>query len=156
MPPGTEAGANVNGVARRSMVRASDADREHVAERLRQAASEGRLLAEELEQRLAAALRARTYGELDELVLDLPSQRAVVPRSRALTFLRPLAIAFAVVILLAALLAALALVVTGTIVLGGAWMFIAICAFGWRRGYHRGRYGRRTRWQSPAGYIRWQ
>jgi uncharacterized protein DUF1707 len=59
-------------MARRSTLRASDADRDQIAERLRKAASEGRLLAEELEQRLDAAFSARTYGELDSLVADLP------------------------------------------------------------------------------------
>ena len=53
-------------------MRASDADREAVAERLRGAAAEGRLDADELEERLDVALRARTYGELDGLLRDLP------------------------------------------------------------------------------------
>jgi hypothetical protein len=47
-------------VARYTALRASDADREAVAERLRQAAIEGRLDADELEQRLHVAFRART------------------------------------------------------------------------------------------------
>jgi hypothetical protein len=54
-------------------VRASDADREQVAERLRQAAAEGRLDADELEERLETALSARTYGQLDATVFDLPT-----------------------------------------------------------------------------------
>ncbi len=49
-------------------------------ERLRKAAAEGRLLTEELEHRLAAAFSARTYGELEPLVADLP--REVVARRR--------------------------------------------------------------------------
>lgn len=67
-------------MAWRTNVRASDADREQIAERLRHAAGEGRLLAEELEQRLEGAFSARTYGELDRLVADLPRQ--AVERSR--------------------------------------------------------------------------
>lgn len=59
-------------MARSSTLRASDADRDAVAERLRQAAIEGRLEPWELEQRLHTALRARTYGELDPLLRDLP------------------------------------------------------------------------------------
>jgi hypothetical protein len=66
-------------MTRRATLRASDADRELVAERLREAATEGRLFADELEERLGAALSARTYGELDALVADLPA-----PPSRAL------------------------------------------------------------------------
>jgi hypothetical protein len=57
----------------RSSLRASDADRELTAGQLRHAASEGRLSAEELEQRLQAAFSAQTYDELDWLVCDLPS-----------------------------------------------------------------------------------
>jgi len=59
-------------MSRDSSLRASDADREAVTERLRTAAGEGRLDAEELEERLHTALRARTYGELDLVLADLP------------------------------------------------------------------------------------
>ena len=62
-------------VARRASLRASDADREAIAERLRRAMGEGRLLAEELEERLEAVFTARTYGELDAVVADLPAPR---------------------------------------------------------------------------------
>ena len=51
---------------------ASDAEREAAAERLRNAAGEGRLAPEELEQRLGVAFGARTRGELDSVVADLP------------------------------------------------------------------------------------
>ncbi len=64
-------------------LRASDADREQVAERLRSAMAEGRLGAEELEQRLEALFASRTYGELEELVRDLPDPPEPSPaRSR--------------------------------------------------------------------------
>lgn len=53
-------------------MRASDADRERVAEVLRTAAGDGRLNLEELEERLHAAYTARTYAELEPLVQDLP------------------------------------------------------------------------------------
>lgn len=53
-------------------LRASDSDRERVAEHLRQATAEGRLRAEELDERLGALFASRTYGELDRLVADLP------------------------------------------------------------------------------------
>jgi Domain of unknown function (DUF1707) len=61
-------------------LRVADADRERVAERLRRAAGEGRLGPEELEQRLEAAFNARTRGELEPLVADLPPER---PRAGA-------------------------------------------------------------------------
>jgi Flp pilus assembly protein TadB len=53
-------------------LRASDVDRDAVVDRLREAAGEGRLEPDELEQRVDGALRARTYGDLAELVADLP------------------------------------------------------------------------------------
>ncbi|MFJ6184319.1 DUF1707 domain-containing protein [Streptomyces sp. NPDC092295] len=52
--------------------RASDAERERVAERLREAVAEGRLDMEEFDERLEAAFKARTHGELAPLVRDLP------------------------------------------------------------------------------------
>jgi hypothetical protein len=54
-------------------LRASHEDRERVAEALRVAAGDGRLTAEELDQRLEQALSARTVGELAELSRDLPA-----------------------------------------------------------------------------------
>ena len=54
------------------MLRASDSDREQVAQRLHGAMTEGRLRVEEFEERLATAFSARTYGELDRVVRDLP------------------------------------------------------------------------------------
>ena len=59
-------------MSRDSSLRASDADREAVTERLRTAAAEGRLEPDELEERLHTTLRARTYGELDLVLADLP------------------------------------------------------------------------------------
>ena len=57
----------------RSELRVSDADRHQVAEVLRHAAGEGRLDLTELEDRLEQAFAAKTYGELEPLVRDLPS-----------------------------------------------------------------------------------
>ncbi|MFB8212511.1 MULTISPECIES: DUF1707 domain-containing protein [unclassified Streptomyces] len=54
-------------------MRASDAERERVAEILREAVAEGRLEMEEFEQRLDSAYKARTHGELEPLVRDLPA-----------------------------------------------------------------------------------
>lgn len=53
-------------------MRASDIDREHVAEWLRTAAGDGRLSFDELDERLEAAYGAKTYAELEPLVADLP------------------------------------------------------------------------------------
>jgi hypothetical protein len=54
-------------------MRASDSERERVAERLREAMAEGRLDMEEFTERLDTAYRARTHGELEPLVSDLPA-----------------------------------------------------------------------------------
>jgi hypothetical protein len=69
-------------MSRHDSLRASDADRDAVVERLRDAAGEGRLDSDELEQRVGRALRARTYGDLAELLADLPGDgRARLPRA---------------------------------------------------------------------------
>ncbi|MFJ5549774.1 DUF1707 domain-containing protein [Streptomyces sp. NPDC093225] len=60
-------------------LRASDADRELVVERLRDALAEGRLDMGEFEERLEAAYTSRTYGELAPLTRDLPGAPPVAP-----------------------------------------------------------------------------
>lgn len=57
-------------------LRASHADRDAVVEQLRVAAGDGRLTAEELDERLGVALAARTYAELAALTADLPATRS--------------------------------------------------------------------------------
>lgn len=54
-------------------MRASDAERDDVAELLREQAAAGRLTLAELEERIAAAYGARTRTELRELTVDLPA-----------------------------------------------------------------------------------
>ena len=61
-------------------VRASDAERDHAVEALRGHAADGRLDLAELEERVAAALEARTQGELTELTADLPGRQRRRPR----------------------------------------------------------------------------
>ena len=68
----------------RARIRAADADRDHVAGLLGTAYTEGRLSKDEYDDRLSSAFAARTYGELDRLLDDLPGpglkpQPAVVP-----------------------------------------------------------------------------
>ena len=52
-------------------LRASDADREAVAERLRVASVEGRIEADELEERLSQVYAARWVADLDRIVADV-------------------------------------------------------------------------------------
>lgn len=54
-------------------LRISDADRERYAARLQAAAGEGRLAFDEFEQRMTALYAARTAGEVEPLVGDLPA-----------------------------------------------------------------------------------
>jgi hypothetical protein len=57
-------------------LRASDADREHVAQLLGRAFAEGRLSTEEHSERLEAAYAAKTMGDLRPLLADLPVEFA--------------------------------------------------------------------------------
>jgi hypothetical protein len=56
----------------RDELRAADSDRAKVADRLRVALDEGRLSLGEYDERLQRAYAAKTYGELDKLLTDLP------------------------------------------------------------------------------------
>ncbi|MFJ4710881.1 DUF1707 domain-containing protein [Streptomyces sp. NPDC088785] len=53
-------------------LRASDADRDRIADILREALAEGRLDADEHAERIDGVYRAKTVGELEPLVRDLP------------------------------------------------------------------------------------
>jgi len=55
-----------------ALLRVSDEDRHQVAELLRDAAGEGRLDLEELDERLEAAYAAKTYADLVPITADLP------------------------------------------------------------------------------------
>jgi hypothetical protein len=138
-------------------MRASDADRDFVAERLRNAAAEGRILPEELEHRLEAALSARTYGELNAVVADLPPDPGMAPRRLpkrlrpatvvALLILFPLALAVATAVFVAfvALLTAWALAVSLAALFLGPRVR-ALRAGPWAVGYraYRGSVGHRA------------
>ncbi len=63
----------------RDDMRAADADRQAVADALKAALDEGRLDLHEYDERLQQAYAAKTYGELDALLTDLP---AAVPAQR--------------------------------------------------------------------------
>jgi hypothetical protein len=57
-------------------LRASDADREATADRLRQHHTDGRIDAEEFQERLDRCYAAKTVGELSDLTRDLPGEHA--------------------------------------------------------------------------------
>ncbi len=72
-------------------LRASDADRERVADRLREAAVDGRITMDELEQRLETAYTSATHAELRPLTRDLAVSEAPVsaPPARAVADATP-------------------------------------------------------------------
>ena len=75
-PPGAGSGAGDGTGAHEDAaprVRASDAEREAVVERLREATAEGRLSLEELADRCEAAYLARHRDDLERIAADLPA-----------------------------------------------------------------------------------
>jgi uncharacterized membrane protein YgcG len=124
------------------------------------AAAEGRLSADELSERLDAAFRARTYGELSALLADLPSPGGLVPRAsgspvplvRAVTIAVVLAVLLPIVIPLT-VVALLATVVVGHHAMAAffplwlLWLAVFLVMRRRRRGSYgpfdgrRGRYG---------------
>ena len=54
-------------------IRASDADRDRTAALLREHHAAGRLTADEFQERLDKVYKAKTLGELDDLLADLPA-----------------------------------------------------------------------------------
>jgi uncharacterized protein DUF1707 len=126
-------------MARTSTLRASDADRDAIAAQLHKAAVEGRLDADELEERLHLALRARTYGDLRRLVADLPSQPARwEPRRRSslapLAFMIALRVAVAIAVVVVALV-----VIAATAMWWLAWLLVFMALRGRRYGIARPR-----------------
>ncbi|MFI9269301.1 DUF1707 and DUF4190 domain-containing protein [Kitasatospora sp. NPDC052896] len=78
-----------------SAMRAAHTDRDRTVDVLKAAYAEGRLSAEEYSQRFEVANRAQTYGQLAQLVADLPSGPLVAPQGAVVppTFLSPTAFA---------------------------------------------------------------
>lgn len=140
-------------MATRGNLRASDAEREQVAERLRRATAEGRLAADELEHRLGIALSARTHSELNSTVADLPGGRLGQRRSkrqRALTVVRAHPVLLFVAI--PVLLVAVAMLIAFTVL----WFTLAVVAtllFG-RRGHPAVLWGHGPRRRGHLGPAR--
>lgn len=79
-------------MATNSMLRASDAERDHLVALLSDHMTAGRLDSAEFEERMAAAYAARTRGELDALLTDLPpasGPRPARPRPARTPLRRP-------------------------------------------------------------------
>jgi len=105
-------------------IRISDADRERVTGRLREHFAEGRLTSEELDERITAALSAKTYGDLRRIMADLPEAAPVPPpdgparpwagRPGALVWRGPRVLPLIFIALIAAL-----------VIPGGGWVVLA-------------------------------
>jgi hypothetical protein len=65
-----------------AQLRAGDADRDATLAQLSEHFAAGRLTSEELDERSGRVLSARTMGELDELMSDLPRIRGPMPEHR--------------------------------------------------------------------------
>lgn len=121
-------------------LRASDAERAATADRLRQHYTEGRLDAQEYDERIDRCYAAKTIDELDDLFPDLPRAAPHRPDQEAghqhRGYPPPWRVA-AIVAVVAALIAACAL--TGAHLFWLAWPLFFIFFFGpfgrWRRAY---------------------
>jgi hypothetical protein len=136
-------------MVRDSLLRASDADRDAVAERLRDAAVEGRLEPDELEERLHAALRARTYADLEVLLGDLPAIPVRWERPRAGA--APVAATALVALRVLSVLAMVAVVVVVAVMTMAWWLVAALVWLSLRGGCGRRarRLGRGRAWHRP-------
>ena len=77
-PPGTD--QHLAASAPAELILISDADRDGASARLRDHYADGRLTREELDERVTAALNARTFGDLRRVLADLPeSAPALLP-----------------------------------------------------------------------------
>jgi hypothetical protein len=136
-------------------LRASDADRDAVVDRLREAAGEGRLEPDELEQRVDGALHARTYGDLAELLADLPGDgRGPIRRTAWRTHPLARSVLLGAGLLVAVTVALAVVAVMAMLVLAAAAWWIALVLFslvccGSRRRLGT-RHAHRTR---PAGLL---
>jgi hypothetical protein len=142
-------------------MRASDADRETVAERLRRAAVDGRLVAHELEERLARALRAKTYGELDALVADLPRELGRrQSRARHMARSHPVlagAVVAAMAVSAVAFMIVIAFVLAALAVLWGVWLvFAALIATRHGTYHHRRSASHYRAWAAQRGHQRYR
>jgi hypothetical protein len=115
-------------------LRAADADRERIAERLRKAHAEGRLDMTEFQQRLERCYETKTIGELDELVKDLPRQDEAVERP-SFGWLGPWRLAPLVPIVIALL------VISAAVGHHVFWLWIPLLFLFWRMSWYRRRRG---------------
>ncbi|HEY4429056.1 MAG TPA: DUF1707 domain-containing protein [Solirubrobacteraceae bacterium] len=138
-------------MAGRAALRAADADRDQVAERLRKAAGEGRLATHELEQRLEATFTARTYAQLDSIVADLPGRRLTRPGgSRPPVRARHVLLGAIAVAAMVAVILTVVFVATGVFAGWVLWLAVGW----WFFGRHRRRLGPGRSGRACGGWHR--
>ena len=123
--------------------RASDGDRDAVVSDLSEHFQAGRLTTEELDERIGRALAARTWGELGELMADLPAPGASAAASGAQP--RPLSgrVAPPLVAPLVGLgIAAVVLVTVAHLGWGLIWLLLPVLFIARRSICHPGQSGR--------------
>jgi hypothetical protein len=125
---------------RRPDLRAGDSDRDAVADILRTQHLAGRLESDEFQDRLDRCYAAKTFGELDELIADLPRPQPKRPVLR--TWRWP-------VIALLPLVIAAAAVSHGHLL----WLVFPLFFFVWRPLLWRRRFGWGSHAPSPGGYV---
>lgn len=138
-------------------IRVSDADRDRVAARLRDHFAEGRLTQEELDERISAALSAKTFGDLRHVMADLPQPEPAPARAapnpqwaghpRIVYRHGPPILPLVLFALLAAV-----------IIPGGGWLFLKLMLAFWLvscliGAFAAGRYYRRIRRGWQPGYL---
>ena len=121
-------------------LRAGDADRERIAERLRKGHAEGRLDTAEFTERIERCYDAKTFGELRQLVRDLPRQNDQNARRSSVSF-RPWRVFPFAPLLVALLVVSMA---TGHHVF---WFWIPLAFFFWRMSWWR-----RRQWWAHSRY----
>jgi hypothetical protein len=125
MPTEKENGYDPRRGPRDRALRVGDREREAVAEILRQHHVEGRLDADEFQERLERCLAAKTYRDLDRLIDDLPShetEQGRLRRARPFPFWRVLPLPLALI----------PLAVVAAIVLSGGhlvWLAVPLLFF---------------------------
>jgi hypothetical protein len=112
------------------------------------AASEGRIGFDELEERLTAALAARTYAELEAVVADLPGPQPARRRTSVLpaspVARAAIALAIAIPVMVAAVVAVTAFLSAWII-----WAMVGWYVFGHHRRHGRYRHGHGPRHRQP-------
>ena len=154
--------AMYDGGVRQDRIRVSDADRERVTARLREHFAEGRLTREELDERITAALNAKTVGDLRQVMTDLPEPAPALagpgplPRGvrPGLVYVRrgPRLLPLALLVLL------IAAVVPGTgfvflALLQGFLLFVLLAGVAGLFAAHRFRRRMRQHWQLTRGHY---